>query len=187
MQKQTQEHQKTREWVALLTEKPEILHREDFYKRRLQNYAKLLEVLNQKIDEAANDEYAQCKLIEEQQDVEFKIETTKNFYKHWSTRKDTYEYEHEIMEAECANQFNFILAEAKKLALQNKALADIIQNWEKDKEVDRPADVKQQMKLDIYVFMKKYIVDHYEYKLKRVFEFPATNKGAVSNLHKVES
>lgn len=171
MKQQTETHAQVHNWASLLNDKLEILHRENYYTRVLSNCGKFLEVLNDKIDKAADD-YEKCKLTTELHDCELKIETTKNFHKHWSGRKAVYDTEMVILNAECDIHYNFVMEEGKKLALNDKNLANTMKNWESYKANVKPEDDLQKMKTDSYVFMKKYIVDHYEYKLKKEFVLP---------------
>lgn len=177
MKQPFKQHQKTREWTALVNDKDEIMHRAAYYELVLKNCAAMQQALQKKID-AETDEYQKCKYVEEQLDCELKIETTKNFYNHWNGRRVLYNTEMVMLVAERDAHYDTVLAEANRLAERDTNLARTLKNWEDYKTKLRPEDDQEKMKTDSYIFMKKVIVDYYEKTLKKEFVLPEVKTAA---------
>jgi len=187
-------HQETTQAANLFAEKPLIESREDYYKRVLKTLADALPAIDEKI-KVTTDGLEKYKLEREFQNAELDIETTKNFYQHWRGRKNEYDAQYALMQAECTIHFGFVFEEAQKLAPIMPQLQAILKRWDAEKDKEKTPEFAKQEKMEFYMYLKKNIENHYEEKLKKEFKLPNTSNEEANaapdqpvsgKLHKVE-
>ena len=155
--------QEAQENYAILSQKPEISSKVEYYKGMLSTTGKLVSSIDKKIEKLnenntnGENDYEVAKFEIEKLDAQTKLIAQKQFFEMWLKRSKEYTLKFEAITQECNRDFDMILNEVKALATEGSYLEQYIghyfANTLKYNECKSELD-KQTVKNEFFLFIK---------------------------------
>ena len=165
--------EQTQETAKMFEQQPETERKIAYYKGVLQANANLINSISDRIKKGYTaekylilginitkkivlDSYAISKLEVEKLEVEYQIESQKNYFETYLGRSKEYEKKFQFYLQECNSRFDEIFEDAKKVAeLGNIRLASVLAKF------DPKCETK--VKVEAYLYFKQEVENHYKH------------------------